>query len=492
MPQERPRVPEGGAGTAHRVLRAGLPAGLITFLFTDVEGSTRLNRTLGYGAYEELLAAHHAIIRAAVGGQGGVEVRTEGDGFFCVFADASAALAACLAAQLAVRAHPWPAAAEVRVRMGVHTGEAEPGGDDYIALAVNQAARVVAAAHGGQVLVSDATRLLVGERLPAEASLQPLGRYRLKDFSEPVLLHQLLHRGLPSDFPALRTLPAAAHNVPAQATLFVGRQTALAELAKLVTSRRLVSVLGAGGVGKTRLATELVPMVVSSFADGVWLIELARLGRGDDVASEVAATLGVRAEAERDAVDTVADALADKRLLLILDNCEHVLDSTSRLVERMIARCPEVSVLTTTREPLGVRGEQRFPLAPLTVPAGVNADPEASEAVALFVDRARAVLPAFDLTQDRDAVVEICGRLDGLPLAIELAAARAAAIPLVHIAARLDHRFTVLKQSYRGALPHHETLRGSIAWSHDLLDPEEQALVRRLAVFTGEFDLEAA
>jgi predicted ATPase/class 3 adenylate cyclase len=471
--------------------RAGtLPAGQVTFLFSDIEGSTRTFHAVGQQRYRKLLEAYRGIMDAAVAGHGGVVVRTEGDSHFCAFQQAPEALAAAFDAQLALATYDWPDGAGFQARMGLHTGEAEPGGDDYISLAVHQAARVADAGHGGQVLVSDATRQLAEQHLPAGVLLAELGSYRLKDFPVPEPLYELRHPGLPADFPALRTLPAAAHNVPPQATLFVGRRTALDELARLVRSRRLVTVLGAGGVGKTRLAIELVPHVVDAFPDGVWLIELARIGRGLSVAPEVAGALGIQLEADRDDVQTVVDGLRSKRLLLVLDNCEHVLDTAAELAEQLVARCPEVSVLATAREPFGLAIEQRFPLAPLSVPNG--GEPGDAEAVALFVDRARAVAPGFDLPADATPVIEICRRLDGLPLAIELAAARAAAIPVASIASRLDKRFSLLKHGHRGALAHHETLRASIAWSVDLLAGDEQVLFRRLGVFRGEFDLEAA
>jgi predicted ATPase len=377
--------------------------------------------------------------------------------------------------------------------MGLHTGEAAPVDGDYIGLAVHQAARVVDAGHGRQVLVSEATMALAGERLPPLASLRPLGRYRLKDFPAPTPLYQLCHPDLPAEFPALRTLPAAAHNVPEQATLFVDRRAEVSELAELMVASRLVSIVGPGGVGKTRLATELVPLVVELFEDGVWLVELASLQNADVVAPEVATVLGVRAEAERSVDETLADALADKELLLILDNCEHVIDAAASLVAELIGRCAGVRVLATSRAPLGLPAENRFALMPLTVPASgdlVNGD--GADAVALFADRARLVTRTFDVLRDRDAVVEICRRLDGLPLAIELAAARTASMPVGRIAARLDRRFSVVRQAYRGALPHHETLRRSIEWSYELLEPPEVVLLRRLGTFIGEFDVEAA
>ena len=467
-----------------------LPAGTVTFLFTDIEGSTRLFRALG-DRVRSLLEAHNEIISTAVERHRGVVVRTEGDSFFCAFSDAPSAIAATLEAQLALAAAPWPEDGVLRARMGLHTGVAHPAGTDYVALSVHQASRVADAGHGGQVVISEATRVIVGGQMPDGASMILLGSFRLKDFPDPEPLHQLVHPELAATFPALRVLPAAAHNIPEQATLFVGRQTALDELAKLVRNRRLVSVLGAGGVGKTRLVIELVPKVAGCFPDGVWLIELAWLSRGATVAPEVLGALGIRAQADRDEIETLVDALRGKRLLLVLDNCEHVLDAAAGLTARLIARCPDVTVLTTSREPLGLAAEQRFPLAPLSIPGGGGVDASGSEAVALFVDRARAVAPGIELPSDLAPVVEICRRLDGLPLAIELAAARVAAIPIATIATRLDRRFALLTRGHRGALEHHETLRGSIGWSHDLLDAAEQTLIRRLGAFTGEFSLEA-
>src|SRR5579859_4442817 len=487
MPTRQPRGHKGGD-----VVRRELPRGVVTLVFTDVEGSTRLLRLLGPG-YGEYLDAHNDIIRSRFAAHGGTIVRSEGDSFFCAFIDPVAAVAACLDAQLALLAFTWPAEAGFKVRMGAHTGPVETGGEDYIGLAVHQAARVSDAAHGGQVLISEATRQLVGDTLPPGAALTRLGRYRLKDFRDPTLLFQLRHPDLPDTFPALRALPAAAHNIPEQATVFVGRRTALTELGELVAGHRLVTVLGAGGVGKTRLAAEVVPLVVGDFPDGVWMVELAKLRDGQAVGEEISATLSVRAEGDTRIERVLVDALQGKTLLLLLDNCEHVLDELAPLVHTLVSECPGVRILATSREPLALPSEFRYPLAPLTLPDSAGGvDVEGSEAVALFVDRARVVAPGFDLSRERAAVVEICRRLDGLPLAIELAAARSAAISPSRMAARLDRRFSVLRRSYRGRLPHHETLRASIEWSYELLEPDERRLLARVAVFAGEFELEAA
>jgi predicted ATPase/class 3 adenylate cyclase len=461
---------------------------VVTLVFTDVEGSTALLRRLG-GGYRDLLNAHNAIVVSAVRDHGGAVVRGEGDAFFCAFADPCAAVQACVQAQVRLASYDWPEGGEFRIRIGLHTGSVELGGDDYVGLAVHQASRVGTAAHGGQVILTQTTRDLVGEL--DGVSFTRLGSYQLKDFPDSTVLYQLGHPDLPSEFPALRAIPAAAHNLPQQATLFVGRQTALRELGQLVTEHRLVTVLGAGGVGKTRLASEVAPLVVDEFDDGVWMVELVKVRDHLAAAAEIAASLGVRADAERGLEATIAEALETKRMLVILDNCEHVLDDIAQLIQRLLGACPEVHILATSREPLALPAERRFPLAPLSLPDGVG-DPEASEAVALFVDRARVVAPAFDLERDRGAVVEICRRLDGLPLAIELAAARTAAIPASRIASRLDRRFSVLRGSHRGVLPHHETLRASIEWSFELLADAERVLLRRLSVFMGEFELEAA
>jgi predicted ATPase/class 3 adenylate cyclase len=487
MMDRRSSAADGAAG----VRAAELPSGTVAFMFTDIEGSTRMFRALGndYGA---VLGAHNEIIGAAVAGRGGVVVRNQGDGFFCAFAHPPAAIAAALEVQLALAAHDWPEGGEPRVRIGVHTGDADAPNGEYVSLAVHQAARVGDAGHGGQVIVSEATLAEAGTELPDGASLEPLGSYRLKDFPDPEPLYELRHPDLRSGFPALRALPATAHNVPEQVTLFVGRQTALEELARLVRNRRLVTVLGPGGVGKTRLAIELVPAVAGEFPHGVWLIELAHLSRGATVAPEVAGELGVRPDAERGWVGSIVDALRAKRLLLLLDNCEHVIDDAAALAEQLIAHCPQVAVLATSREPLGLAGEQRFPLAPLSVPdESIELTMSGSDAVALFVDRARAVAATVELPRDLGSVAEICRRLDGLPLAIELAAARVAAIPVSMMAARLDRRFALLTRGHRGALTHHETLRGSIGWSYDLLERDEQLLLARLGTFTGGFDLDA-
>jgi predicted ATPase len=467
--------------------RTPLPSGEVTFLMTDIEGSTGLFRRLGRD-YARLLDAHNAIIAQATERHGGVVVRTIGDAVFCAFAHAPAAVAAALDAQRALAAHPWPSGGVFRVRMGLHTGEGTPHGDDYVSLAVHQAARVSDAAHGEQVIASEATRVATERTLPAGARYRPLGPHRLRGFDEPAPLYQLCHPDLRDDFGPLRALPAGAHNVPEPATLFVGRELALDRLGRLVRNRRLVSVIGAGGVGKTRLVVELVPRVSDAFPDGVWLVELDRLGRGADVVPEVAGALGIRTGT--DELSSTLDALRGRELLLVLDNCEHVLDSAAALAARVVADCPRVSLLCTSREPLGLPVEQRFPLAPLSVPSdGVEA--ATSEAVALFVERASAVAPDFELEREARAVTEICRRLDGLPLAIELAAARVAAIPVGVLAQRLDRRFSVLRRGRAGSLRHHETLAASIGWSVELLEPDEKTLFTRLCVFRGPFDLEA-
>ncbi|HEX8958806.1 MAG TPA: adenylate/guanylate cyclase domain-containing protein [Solirubrobacterales bacterium] len=469
-----------------------LPTGVLTLVFTDVEGSTRLLRELGprYGA---LLAAHNEIVRGELEAAGGTVVRSEGDSFFCAFTDPDGALRACLNVQLRLASHGWPDGAEFKVRIGLHTGTVQAGGEDYVGLAVHQAARVSDAAHGGQTLLSQATRRLLGEELPAQVSLERLGAYRLKDFREPTELFQVCHPELERSFPTLRALPAAAHNLPEPATLFIGRRTSLRELSELVALHRLVTVLGAGGVGKTRLATEVAPLVVSQFPDGVWMIELANLRSGQDIAGEILAALGVRPETGLPIERMLAAALEGKHLLLLLDNCEHLLDELAPIVDFLIGACGGLHVLATSREPMALPSERRYPLAPLSLPEAVDGGEAAgSEAVELFVDRARIVAPGFDLARERAAVIEICRRLDGLPLAIELAAARAAAIPPARMAERLDRRFSVLRHGYRGRLAHHETLRASIEWSHELLEPEERTLFARLSAFAGEFDLSAA
>jgi predicted ATPase/class 3 adenylate cyclase len=433
-----------------------LPTGTVTFLFTDIEGSTRLLAELG-DAYEGVLAEHRRILREAFTRHGGFEVDTQGDGFFVAFRRASDAVAAARDAQNALAGKP------VRVRMGLHTGEPRVTGEGYVGMDVHRAARIGAAGHGGQVLLSEVTRALVDGGL----DVQDLGQHRLKDLAEPIRLFQLGR----AEFPPLRSLSQA--RLPLDVDPLVGRKKELGDLLRLLGRERcrLVTITGAGGVGKTRLAVAVAAELVESFEDGVTLVELAAIREPELVLPTIADTLGAEAG--------IAAHLGAREHLLVLDNLEQVIEAAPQLSD-LLSECPGVALLTTSREPLRVAGEREFPLRPL---------PEAP-AVELFRRRAEAVVPDFDA--DYAEIVEICRRLDSLPLAIELAAARIKVLPAAELLERLEQRLPILTGARRDAPERQQTLRRTIEWSHDLLPAKEQTLFARLAVFAGGFTLDAA
>jgi len=465
---------------------AVLPAGTVTFLFTDIEGSTRLLQRLG-SRYPGLLEEHRRLLRVAFSDHGGVEVKSEGDGLFVAFARAADAVGACLDAQLALGSQPWPEGAEVRVRMGLHTGEAVPSAGDYTVLAVHQAARISAAGHGGQVLVSDVTRQLVAGELPGRAGLWDLGEHRLKDFDCPQRLFQLHHDLLADEFPPLRTEAVVTTNLPVPRTSFVGREEEVAEVRKLLETARLL----------TRLALEVATAVHPEYRHGTWLVELASVADPDRIPNALASSLHIREQPGRELLDTLLGALGHRRMLIVLDNCEHLVEASARLVETLLAACAGLRILATSREPLGVDGEEiwRIPSLPVPEPDGVLCLEAVSQvdAVRLFVDRARSQCSAFALTADNaKAVVQICRRLDGIPLAIELAAARARLISASEIARRLDDRFRLLTGGARTAVPRQQTLGATVEWSYDLLGEGERRLWRQLSVFPEAFLLSSA
>ena len=449
------------------------PSGAVTFLLTDIEASTRLWES-DPEAMRTALASHDDVLRAAIESHGGWLFKHTGDGAYAVFTSPRAAIDTAIDAQRLL---------DLPVRMGVATGEVELRGDDYYGPTLNRAARITAAGHGGQILVAASTVGLI-EGL----DLLDLGPRRLRDLSEPVQIFQVRASGLQSDFPALNTVDTVPGNLQAQATSFVGRDTEIAELVRLVRSHRLVTLTGVGGVGKTRLAVQVAAESVAEFPDGVWLVELAPVGDPAALPDAVASALGVTTQAGFTVTDSIAQALSGRRLLVVMDNCEHVLDAAADLAETLLARTTTMKMIATSREGLRVPAEHLWPVQPLDVRAGVT-----SPAVELFVERARAVNPAFALNTvpDSEAVTEICRRLDGIALAIELAAARMVSMSAVEVRDRLGDRFRLLSGSRRG-LERHQTLRHAVKWSYDLLDAEERSLLQHCSVFTGGFHLGAA
>jgi predicted ATPase/class 3 adenylate cyclase/DNA-binding CsgD family transcriptional regulator len=492
---EPARAPRGAG-------RRVLPGGTVTFVFTDIEGSTRLVKALR-DRYAEVLAGHRRLVRAAIAAQGGHEVDTQGDAFFAAFASAKQAVLCALEIQRALAGQDWPGGAQVRVRIGVHTGQAVPAGDGYTGLAVHRAARICAAARGGQVLVSQPVRDLIEDEEEGEGLgfvLIDAGEVRLKDLDRPVRLFELAAPGLDPGPPRADWMTAAGsaaggmHGFPAALTSFIGRAGPVREVAGLLERRRLVTVTGPGGAGKTRLAGEVARRVAGRFADGAWLAELAPVADPTQVASVVAAALGVREQPGVPAGEALARVLAQRQLLLVLDNCEHVIAAAAELCAGLLAACDDVRILATSREALQVGGEARYRLAPLALPDLDDLAGAAQvEAVALFADRARSADAHFVLDgQTGPAVARLVARLDGMPLAIELAAARVEALGVTQLLDRLDDRFALLAGGERAAPSRQRSLAATLDWSYQLLDDHERRVFCQLSVFPAGFTLEAA
>jgi predicted ATPase/class 3 adenylate cyclase len=471
-----------------------LPTGTVTFFFSDIQSSTALLQSLG-DEYAAALEAQQKIVRAALAQHDGIELGTEGDSFFAVFASADAAVRAAVDAQRRLQGHQWPSGHQVRVRMGLHSGKGTPGGDNYVGLDVHRAARIAGAAHGGQVLVSGVTRGLAEHDLGDDVGFLDLGEHRLKDLTRPEHLHQLLIEGLAETFPPPESLTASARNLPSTLTSFVGRSSELEEMRALLRQERLVTLTGPGGVGKTRLAVELGRSLVPEFPDGIVFVALAQVLPGGSIPAEVATALSLIERADRPVERTVVDHLARRSMLLILDNCEHVREPVAAFTEAVMKASPASKVLATSREAISIAGEHLYRLDPLPLPDGAGS-PDGSafdlDVVRLFTDRAQAASAAFDPSGHADEILEICRRLDGIPLAIELAAARSSTLALPELLDRLEDRLTLLARGPRGSISPHETLEAAIVWSHDLLSDHETRLFRRIAVFEGGFDAEAA
>ena len=473
-----------------------LPSGTVTFLFTDIEGSTKLLTALGTDRYHEVLEVHTETLRAAFAE--GHEVRIEGDALFMVFATAAGAIAAAAAAQRGLGAAMFPHGAIVRVRMGMHTGSGTPAsraaGADYVGIDVHRAARIAAVAHGGQVLLSGATAMLAASELPPGVTLRDLGDHRLKDLAQPERIHQLVIDGATADFPPIRSLDATPNNLPTQLTTFIGRERDIAQGLALLGRTRLLTLTGPGGTGKTRLSLQLAAEAAGDFADGVFWVPLAPLSDPALVPSTIAHALGIQVGAKEQPLARVVEHLRDRRLLLVLDNFEQILPAAV-VVTAVLEAAPGVTILTSSRAPLRISGEQEYPIPPLDLP-----DPAAlpsldaltqSDAVRLFVERARAVKPEFLVTaENASAIAEICFRLDGLPLALELAAARVKVLSPQAMLPRLRQGLDLLASTAVDRTDRQRTLRGAIGWSYDLLDDGMKRLFRRNGVFVAGAALE--
>ena len=469
---------------------------ITTFLFTDIEGSTRLWEEEPL-RMREALARHDTLARAAVEDNGGRVVKMTGDGVHAAFEDPLGALESALALQAAMQDPANTAGLPLRVRCGMHAGVHEMRDGDFYGGAVNRAARIMGAAHGGQVLLSGAVAALVADRLGAECRLRDLGSVRLRDLSSPERVFQLVHAGLRADFPALRSLESTPNNLPQELTSFVGREREVAGVRAVVERSRLTTISGMGGLGKTRLAAHVAAEMQDSFPDGVWLVELADITDERLVPQAVARVLSVKEEPARAIADVVAAHVATRTLVIVLDNCEHLLEACASLAQRLLRSGAGVRIIATSREPLRAQGESVYLLPALEVPS-LRAPLEPSflmqnPAVRLFAERARAARDDFELTSENAAeVAAICHRLDGIPLALELAAARVRTLPLAAMAERLKDRFRMLRAGDRSATSRQQTLQGLIDWSYELLDEEERDLFRQVSVFAGGWTLEAA
>ena len=476
----------GGLPTPTPLDSAALPTGTVTFLFTDIEGSTER-----WDAHRDAMSAavqrHDLIGRAAMDAHGGYVFKTLGDAFCVAFARTDAAVAAAVDFQRALATEDFTAVGGLRVRAALHVGAADERGGDYFGPTVNRVARLLSIGHGGQTLLSGVMHDLVLGALPQQASLRDLGEHRLKDLSRPEYVYQLVAPGLASEFPALRSLESLPNNLPLQMTSFVGRAREVAKISDLLGAHRLVTLVGSGGIGKTRTSLQVAANLLDGSSNGVWFVELAPLASGEYIPAAVAQALGLSLPPLGDSVENLVKVMKSWQALLIFDNCEHLIEGAAHVISAVIRGCPKISVLASSRQALGVAAEMTFRLPSLAV------DDAMAPAIALFVERANAASDAFSLTDENaSTVVEICRRLDGIPLAIELAAARVKILSPQQLRERLDERFRLLTGGSRDVLPRQQTLRALIDWSHDLLDDRERMLFRRLGIFVNGFTLEAA
>ena len=477
-----------------------LPSGTVTFLFTDIEGSTKLSQQ-HRDAMPALLARHNQILRQAIQVHNGYVFQVVGDSFAAAFHSASDALNAASDAQRNLHHESWTPAL-IKVRMGIHTGAAQlqlESNDNpysgYATLASTQ--RIMSAGHGGQILLSGATRELVRYLLPIDSELQDLGEKRLKDLLRPEHLYQLNIAGLPTTFPRLKTLDAFLNNLPTQLTSFIGRENEIAEVKQELESHRLVTLTGSGGTGKTRLSLQVAADLLEHFDHGVWFVELAPLTDPDLIPQTILSTIGISEQPGNTPLEILKEYLHEKKALIVLDNCEHVIEASAQVVNTLLNAAPNLKVMASSREALGVKGEMSYPVPSLSSP-DVKHLPTIEqlaqyEAVRLFIDRASLVAPHFVVDKaNAPHIAQICHRLDGIPLGIELAAARVKMLSVEQISKRLDDRFRLLTGGARTALPRQQTLRALIDWSYDLLSQNERLLLHRLSVFAGGWTLEAA
>jgi len=472
-----------------------IPSGTVTLLFTDVEGSTRLWESEPE-AMTTALRRHDQVLRSSIERARGYVFKTIGDAFCAAFETAQAAATAAVAAQRALCREAWPTSTPVRVRMGLHTGVCEERDGDYFGPVVNRTARLMAVGHGGQVLVSGVTADLLSDELPDGIWLRDLGLHRLKDLGRPEQVFQLEASSLQSSFPPIASLdnPELANNLPSVLSTFVGREREVAAVDELIAAERLVTLTGAGGSGKTRLALQAAADLIEGVVDGVWFIELAPLTQGGQIPRTMAAVLGLPDELS--SMDAVTEALSGQRSLIVLDNCEHLIDAAAKFCDAVIRHCPRVRFLATSREPLGIDGERVYRVPSLSLPpreAETADEIMACDAVRLFATRARGHDATFQLDDSiAPLVASICHRLDGIPLALELAAARLSSMSLQHVNQRLDQRFRLLTGGSRNAMPRQQTLQATVDWSFGLLTAPEQGTLIRLSVFVAGFELEAA
>ena len=471
-----------------------MPSGIVTFLFTDIQGSTRLWQD-DPAAMDIALKRHDDILSKAISQNSGYVFKTVGDAFCCAFAEAGDAVRAALAAQFVVGEQEWMTPRPIRVRMSLHTGSVRQRDKDYFGPTVNKVARIESLAHGGQVVMSLATAELVRDSLPMGASLTDKGSHRMKDLNRPEQIFQLSHEDLPTEFPPLKSMDVLPNNLPVQSTPLIGREKEIEEVLDLFAKDdcRLVSLVGPGGMGKTRLALQLAADMVDQNRDGTWFVDLTTITQPEGVALETAKVLSIPQKTDVKPVDVVAEVLKDKQLLIVLDNFEQVMGAFEVVVEWLKAS-PGVRFIVTSREPLNIRGEHVFHVPPLTVPTVLSGSVLSQfEATRMFIDRAVAGKPDFQVTNENAPVVaEICSRLDGIPLAIELAAARIRLLNPKAILKRLDTRLKLLTGGPNDMPDRHKTLRACIDWSYDLLEDQERTIYRAVSVFSGGISMAGA